>query len=40
MKKKKKPKMSSVEKQAAEKVKFAKAPLKPNREPFDQGTSI
>ena len=28
------------EQQAAEKARIAKTPLKPNREPFDQGTSI
>lgn len=31
--------MSNLE-QAALKAKISKAPLKPNREPFDQGTSI
>lgn len=40
MKKKKKIKMTEVEKQAEKKAKIASAPLKPNRLPFDQGTSI
>lgn len=37
---KKAPKMSKIERMAAEKVKIARAPLVPNRQPFDQGTSI
>lgn len=39
-KQKKQPKMSKLDKMAEKKVKEAKAPLVPNRLPFDQGTSI